>query len=319
MEDWPVPEGLRGRERSLAWLVPCSTVVLNIATVLTYDVGATIRVQQFRHLGIDTRSSIILAGVEGSNEVFVSAIMTMVSFSGLLFSEVPVMVQMGFFFVFGAFLQGIVFRNFLTVPLMALLGDLNWFPYLQIARCCGHGEMFEPAALFGAASSSPSGLDATGLLAAGDHSGMGSGSGGQNTAASSAPRMSNLLAPPGATQSIFDNEVVAWAARESGLAQQRRHSSALHFGAGAGRGSTTAAAAAARHSNMGGSASAHQSHNASFANATRPPVEFHFTPGGQTNFGAAQQQQDSGVRRSSMMPGDSPNASSMSSLSASKK
>jgi hypothetical protein len=135
---WFPMKSLQGSEHALSWLMPFATLLLVIGISLFFDLTMVLCVQQFHDHGYSTKDAVVLAASEIGNEITVSAVMMMVLFAGLLFSEVPAMNQLGFFFFMTALLQGIVFRLFLSTTMLALFGEWTWFPFNILRRpTCG--------------------------------------------------------------------------------------------------------------------------------------------------------------------------------------
>jgi hypothetical protein len=113
---------------------------MTLVTALTvnYDIIMTLRVLQVafsRVAGTDTGLAIAIAVSESNPEIVSSALLTGICFSALLFSAVPAMAQIGFYFIIGSVLQGGILRVFFSIPAMALMGDFNWFPYYEVRSC----------------------------------------------------------------------------------------------------------------------------------------------------------------------------------------
>jgi hypothetical protein len=108
--------------------MPFAVLLLVVGIAVHYDLSIVLRVQQFHNHGHETKAAIILAAQETGSEITVSACMTMLLFTGLVFSKVPAMNQLGFYLLLAALLEGIIFRLFLSTTLMAVLGEWNWFP-----------------------------------------------------------------------------------------------------------------------------------------------------------------------------------------------
>jgi predicted RND superfamily exporter protein len=145
---WLPIVGLQGKEGTVAWLMPFSTLLLIVGICLHYDLSIVLRVKQFHHHGHDTRAAIILAAQETGSEITVSAALTIFLFSGLIFSQVPAMNQLGFYLLLSALLEGILFRLFLSTTLMAVLGEWNWFP-MNLIRPQHHHALEEDGLLEG--------------------------------------------------------------------------------------------------------------------------------------------------------------------------
>eukprot|EP00744_Colponema_vietnamica_P006688 GILI01009694.1.p1 GENE.GILI01009694.1~~GILI01009694.1.p1 ORF type:complete len:828 (-),score=115.42 GILI01009694.1:122-2275(-) len=122
--DW---EGLTGTG-AIAWQIPFTSFLMSAAVALNYEIIYVTKVFELRWKGFDTRTAIVLSMTATIREVSVGAVMMVITFLGLLLSDVSAMNQIGFVFAATAIAEAFVVRLFFTPPLMALLGHYNWFP-----------------------------------------------------------------------------------------------------------------------------------------------------------------------------------------------
>jgi len=61
-------------------------------------------------------------------EISVSAFITVIVFAGLLFSDIPAINEIAFYFIVVVLVDGFIYRLFLTPTMMSTLGEWNWWP-----------------------------------------------------------------------------------------------------------------------------------------------------------------------------------------------
>lgn len=122
--------GLKG-QGSMAWVVPLATFLITAGIALNYDLITIVTILEFRWRGLDSHTAILKGAAATGREITISALMMIIIFSGLFFSEVAAMNELGMFLVASALFQGLFFRVFLTPALMSVLGQYNWFPIQQ--------------------------------------------------------------------------------------------------------------------------------------------------------------------------------------------
>lgn len=125
--DWTGWSGISGTG-AISWQIPFTSFLASAAVALNYEIIYVTKVFEMRWKGFDTQTSIVLSVTATMREVSIGALMMVVTFFGLLLSEVSAMNEMGFVFAATALAEGFVVRLFFTPPLMALLGHYNWFP-----------------------------------------------------------------------------------------------------------------------------------------------------------------------------------------------
>lgn len=125
--DWTGWSGISGTG-AISWQIPFTSFLASAAVALNYEIIYVTKVFEMRWKGFDTQTSIVLSMTATMREVSIGALMMVVTFFGLLLSEVGAMNEMGFVFAATALVEGFVVRLFFTPPLMALLGHYNWFP-----------------------------------------------------------------------------------------------------------------------------------------------------------------------------------------------
>lgn len=124
---------LSGAERSIAWQVPILCLTICVGIVLNFEVIVLVKVFGKRWRGVDSHEA-VLEGVTGvGREVSVSALMSLITFGGLLANSIPAINQVGVFFFVATFMQAFVLRPFVNLPLMNILGEWNWWP-LQLFK-----------------------------------------------------------------------------------------------------------------------------------------------------------------------------------------
>ena len=117
-----------GSNHSIAWQIPlaCFNIVAGLA--LSYDLLILVKILEQRWQGIDSQVAVIRGAAAVGREISVSALITIIVFSGLLVSEIPAINQMAFYFVVAAASQAFVYRLFFTPAVMSTLGQWNWWP-----------------------------------------------------------------------------------------------------------------------------------------------------------------------------------------------
>lgn len=124
---------LAGEEHSIAWQVPILCLTICVGIVLNFEVIVVVKVFGKRWRGVDSHDAVI-EGVTGvGREVSVSALMSLITFGGLLANSIPAINQVGAFFFVCTVMQAFVVRPLVTLPLMNILGEWNWWP-LQLLK-----------------------------------------------------------------------------------------------------------------------------------------------------------------------------------------
>eukprot|EP01060_Flectonema_neradi_P041215 TRINITY_DN970_c0_g1_i1.p1 TRINITY_DN970_c0_g1~~TRINITY_DN970_c0_g1_i1.p1 ORF type:complete len:887 (+),score=139.08 TRINITY_DN970_c0_g1_i1:40-2661(+) len=126
-----------------------NTVVLFSMIVgigLDYDIFLLTRIKEYYEeivndttLDLNNNERTLLAihkGLCDTGHIITAAGMIMgVAFSGLFFSNIPVINQMGFYLVFSVLFDTFVVRSILVPALMSLLGEWNWWPAPLFKKC----------------------------------------------------------------------------------------------------------------------------------------------------------------------------------------
>ncbi|KAJ9456507.1 Membrane protein YdfJ [Diplonema papillatum] len=75
-------------------------------------------------------------GLRDTGHVITAAGLIMaMAFSGLFFSDIPTVNQMGFYLVFSVLFDTLVVRSLLVPAVMSLLGKWNWWPRAELSAC----------------------------------------------------------------------------------------------------------------------------------------------------------------------------------------
>ncbi|CUG91286.1 Hypothetical protein, putative [Bodo saltans] len=126
-------DSLAGEEHSIAWQVPILCLVICVGIVLNFEVIVLVKVFGKRWRGVDSNEAVLEGVIGVGREVSVSALMSLIAFGGLLANSIPAINQVGAFFFVSTLVQAFVLRPLVTLPLMTILGEKNWWP-LQLLK-----------------------------------------------------------------------------------------------------------------------------------------------------------------------------------------
>lgn len=113
---------------ALSWIVPLFSFSLMVGMTLDYEIFLLVRVREFRMEGWSTPDSIVLGLYKTGSIITAAGIIMSISFSGLLFSNMPVLNQLSFFLMVAVLFDTFVVRTMVVPAVAGLLRDLNWWP-----------------------------------------------------------------------------------------------------------------------------------------------------------------------------------------------
>jgi uncharacterized membrane protein YdfJ with MMPL/SSD domain len=115
-------------DQGLFWLVPILSFSLTTGLGLDYDIFLLTSVVEERMSGWSDTDAIAV-GLQRSGPIISWAGLIMaVAYGGFLFSDIPLLNQLGFFVVFAVLVDTFVVRPLLVPALMAVLGRANYWP-----------------------------------------------------------------------------------------------------------------------------------------------------------------------------------------------
>ena len=116
----------------------CFSIVVGFA--LDYQIFVLTRIKELRMAGHSTRAAVANGVAHTGGVVTVAGLIMALAFSGLLFSQAPVMGQIGLVLVSGVLFDTFVVRTLLTPAMMSLAGDWNWWPSRAPRVATAHDE-----------------------------------------------------------------------------------------------------------------------------------------------------------------------------------
>ena len=112
----------------ICWIVPVLTFPVLVGLGLDYDVFLLTRVFEIRQAGATNSKSITKALVRSGNVITAAGLIMAIAFCGLLLNATGVLNQLACTLVACVLLDTLVVRTVLLPAIMALLGNLNWWP-----------------------------------------------------------------------------------------------------------------------------------------------------------------------------------------------
>lgn len=119
--------GLHGTG-AIAWVIPLSAFLIVVGVSLNYDLITVVRVLEYRWKGLASDTAVLVGVADTGREVSIAALMMIIIFSGLLFSEVSAMNELGFYLIAAAVVEGYLLRLCFLTPIMSMLGRHNFWP-----------------------------------------------------------------------------------------------------------------------------------------------------------------------------------------------
>mmetsp|Transcript_3323 Transcript_3323/g.10154 ORF Transcript_3323/g.10154 Transcript_3323/m.10154 type:complete len:172 (-) Transcript_3323:405-920(-) len=114
--------------RGVAWIVPVITFTVLTGLNTDYDVFLVSGIRKMRVAGLSNDDAIV-AGLRSNGAIITTAGAIMaLAFSGLLASSTLVVHEVSFVIVLAVLTDTFIVRILLVPAIMALLGDLNWWP-----------------------------------------------------------------------------------------------------------------------------------------------------------------------------------------------
>lgn len=111
------------------FLIPIISFTVIVGLGLDYDVFLTTRVLEYRHLGYDHISSILLGLHKTGTIITAAGIIMCVSFGGLLLSQTYFLNQLSLYLVTAVLLDTFVVRTILVPSVLGLVGEKwGWYP-----------------------------------------------------------------------------------------------------------------------------------------------------------------------------------------------
>ena len=112
----------------LFWLMPILAFSLTTGLGLDYDIFITTSIMEEREAGWSDTDAVAI-GLQRSGPIISWAgIIMAVAFGGFLFSEIPLLNQLGFFVVFAVLVDTFIVRPLLVPAMMNALGRANYWP-----------------------------------------------------------------------------------------------------------------------------------------------------------------------------------------------
>jgi predicted RND superfamily exporter protein len=125
--DWMAFNGFASNE-GMVWYAPILVFAVLVGLGLDYDVFLVARIFEARRNNMSSEDSIIFGVVKTGGVITAAGVIMILAFVGFLFSEIPVLNQMGFYLVFGVLLDTFFTRTMVVPALLKLLGDAHWWP-----------------------------------------------------------------------------------------------------------------------------------------------------------------------------------------------
>jgi uncharacterized membrane protein YdfJ with MMPL/SSD domain len=113
---------------SIYWLVPIFVLPILVGLGVDYDVFLFSRITEYRFAGHTPRSAIRCGFYKTGSVITGAGLVMAVAFSGLMFSTLPVLQQLGFFLSASVLLDTFVIRLLVVPAIIYLFGDANWWP-----------------------------------------------------------------------------------------------------------------------------------------------------------------------------------------------
>lgn len=117
---------------AIYWMELVMTFSLLVGLGLDYDVFLFSRVMEYRKLGYTNRASITKAIYRTGPIITAAGLIMALAFGGLMLSQTIVMIQFGFMLCFAVLLDTFIVRTLLVPSLLAVSGNLNWWPQTMI-------------------------------------------------------------------------------------------------------------------------------------------------------------------------------------------
>eukprot|EP00760_Papus_ankaliazontas_P011497 PhM_4_TR1480/c0_g1_i1/m.56177 len=126
-----------GRTTSIIWLAPFSAIMICMRLCVDFDLMDFLQITNYVLTYGTTktiRSSIRRGLADTGPGSFAAGMFTAWSFAGLLFSDLPLLNQLGFYLVATALIQVTIIRAVLSPALVSVLGVLNWVPRRLVSK-----------------------------------------------------------------------------------------------------------------------------------------------------------------------------------------
>mmetsp|Transcript_61619 Transcript_61619/g.109486 ORF Transcript_61619/g.109486 Transcript_61619/m.109486 type:complete len:252 (-) Transcript_61619:81-836(-) len=129
LESWKMPGLLPTKNDGLDWTVPVFSLTFLIGLALDYDFFLFERVYEFRMQGFGDRESIQLGLSATGGTISAAGLILGLTFLALVFtSELPMMNQQGFVFVFSIIVDTFLVRTIAVPALLSMSPWLNYWP-----------------------------------------------------------------------------------------------------------------------------------------------------------------------------------------------
>jgi len=112
----------------ICWVVPVLSLPVLIGISLDYNIFLFTRIHEYRTHGWTPRTAIIKGVTKNSVVILYAGVIMAVAFSGLMFSGLMLMNQIGVLLFIGVLLDTFVITTTLNPSLIYLLGDLSYWP-----------------------------------------------------------------------------------------------------------------------------------------------------------------------------------------------
>jgi hypothetical protein len=127
--DWLGVRALHSRVDGINWVVPVAAVSTVTGLSLDYAIFLLDRITELRFEDGLSAGQAIIRGVDSTaNLISMAGVIMALTFGGLLFSQLSLLNQVGFYLSLAILLDTFLVRTVLVPTLMALMADNNWWP-----------------------------------------------------------------------------------------------------------------------------------------------------------------------------------------------
>jgi len=112
----------------VSWMVPVMSFTILVGLGLDYDIFLLTRILEFREMGYDDRSAVLLGLSHTGYVISAAGVIMVIAFGGLFLSAEAAMNELAFFLVFDISMDTFIIRTILVPCVMAIVGTYNFWP-----------------------------------------------------------------------------------------------------------------------------------------------------------------------------------------------